>query len=48
MKKRLVSAVVCTAMAATMLAGCGSKGGTTEKATESRIQQLIKLHQAQL
>lgn len=36
MKKRLVSAVVCTAMAATMLAGCGSKGGTTEKATEKQ------------
>ena len=36
MKKRIVSAVVCTAMAATMLAGCGSKGGTTEKATEKQ------------
>lgn len=27
MKKKLISALLCTAMAATMLAGCGDKGG---------------------
>ncbi len=34
MKKRLVSALLCLAMAATMLVGCGS-GEATEETTET-------------
>lgn len=30
MKKKFLSAILCAAMGVTMLAGCGSSGGTVE------------------
>ena len=48
MKKRLISVLLCAAMAATMLMGCGSSSSeeeTTEETTEesSDEKQVIKL-----
>ena len=35
MKKKLLSALLCTAMVATMAAGCGSSGGSDEGGSDS-------------
>ena len=44
MKKKLVSALLCSAMVASMLAGCGSNGGsdnaTKTSGTEAEQQQM--------
>lgn len=48
MKKKVLSALLCAAMAVSMLAGCGgSKSDSKEadkSATESTKQQVIHLH----
>lgn len=35
MKKKLLSALLCTAMVATMAAGCGSSGGSDKEGSDS-------------
>ena len=47
MKKKIVSVMLTAAMAATLLAGCGSSSAATDTAAEETLRQLMRPQRTQ-